>query len=66
MELPETPGYATIGTLYGPGLSTIGAVIRNTANGDAAAGAFIPFCHFPSFFTLRLFNFVLALDPDLS
>ena len=65
MGLPEAPSYAAIGTLYGPGLSTIGAVIRDTANGDSAAGALIPFCHFPSFFYARLSsNPICHSDPE--
>lgn len=46
--LPEAPGYATIGTLYGPRLTTIGTVIRKAADGDPTTGALIPLfplCH---------------------
>jgi hypothetical protein len=54
---PETPGYATIGAFYGPGFTTIGAVIRNTTDGNSAAGTLIPFCHLSSSF---LFFFCFA------
>ena len=59
---PEAPGYTTIGTLYRPGLATIGTIISNTTNCDSAAGALIPFCHFALLFYSRLFNFDFSFN----
>ncbi len=41
----ETPGYITIGTLYGPRLTTIGTVVSYSTDGDSTAGALVPFSH---------------------